>query len=121
MSHIQGYYTSPDALQLIKDALPDEDPEEYLLAALRNDQVWWWLLDGSGKRWDLPIPYINVEGLHHNLQEGTVFFERMEEHPGEIQMDDMLSSCQKNSLDEDRTVGGTFQICKEGLDHLLFG
>lgn len=119
MPIVKGYYTSPEALQLIKDVLPNEDPEEYLLLALRNDQVWWWLLDESGKRWDLPIPILNVEGLQHNLQDGGAFFKLMGEHSVEIHMSDMLQNREKSPLDSSRSIGGTFQICKVGLDNLL--
>ncbi len=115
----KGYYTSPEALQLIKDALPNEDPEEYLLLALRNDQVWWWLLDESGNRWDLPIPTPNVEGLHQNLQVGEAFFKLTGKHSAKIQMADMLRNREESSADTNRSLGGTFQICKIGLDNLL--
>jgi hypothetical protein len=128
MPLVQDYYSSPDALELIKNAFPEEDPEQNLIDAICAGHVDWWLFDeATRRRWPLPRPFraqIDLSDFpyssfkfHLGIGLGLLIYK--EQRPeGPVNLDDMLAP-RRGGPRTGSTIKGQLQIEREAFDRLF--
>jgi len=99
-----GHYSLPEALELIKERIPNENPLDNLLDALYSGKVGAWMLDDEfGGRAYIPS--------HYWRSTTSLFGYSLETGQGHFHTGDPYAAT--------RTVRGPVQIDKDGLDTLL--
>jgi hypothetical protein len=101
---LRDHYSLPEALELIKERIPNEDPLDNLLGALHSGNVDAWMLDVEfGKPEYIPS--------HYWRSTTSLFGYSLETGQGHLHTGDPYIAT--------RTVRGPVQIDKAGLDTLL--